>query len=91
MVKSGFIVSIKGKSGGFYFDNDKIDVPLKDLIVAIEGNNSISGCGFGLKHCNDNSPCPIHFKYAPIREAINTLISTETIQSLAKNQRMTII
>jgi len=84
MVKSGFVASLKGKGGGFYFEKEKRDLPIEDLIVATEGNNSFSGCGFGLNHCDDNNPCPIHEQYAPIRDAINTLVSTETIQSLAK-------
>ena len=84
MAKSGFVSSIKGKGGGFYFDKEKNDLPIKELIVAIEGTKSFTGCGFGLKHCSEDSPCPIHKKYAPIREAINKLISTETIQSLAR-------
>ncbi len=88
MAKTGFIASIKGKGGGFYFDINKSDLPIKDLIVAIEGSKSFSGCGFGLKHCSEDSPCPIHEKYALIREAINTLISTETIQSLARKGKM---
>jgi len=88
MVKSGFVASLKGKGGGFYFEKEKRDLPIKDLIVATEGNKSFSGCGFGLKHCDDNNPCPIHEQYAPIRDAINTLVSTETIQSLAKNNTL---
>jgi Rrf2 family protein len=84
MVKNGFVESLKGKGGGFYFDKDKPDLPIKDLIMATEGTKTFSGCGFGLKHCDSNNPCPLHEKYAPIREAINTLVATETIQSLAK-------
>jgi Rrf2 family protein len=85
MVKSGFVASLKGKGGGFYFEKEKPDLPIRELIIAIEGNKSFSGCGFGLKQCNDENPCPIHEQYAPIRNAILTLVSTETVQSLAKN------
>jgi Rrf2 family protein len=84
MVRQGFVESLKGKGGGFYFDKEKSDLPLKDLIFAVEGNRTFSGCGFGLKHCDENNPCPLHEKYAPIREAINSLISEESVQSLAK-------
>jgi Rrf2 family protein len=84
MVKHGVIQSIKGRGGGFYFEKDKAEVPIKELISLTEGNKTISGCGFGLKHCDNNNPCPLHEHYAPIREAINKLVSTETIQSLAK-------
>jgi Rrf2 family protein len=83
MVKQGFVKSQKGKGGGFFFDNDMPDLPIKVLIKATEGGNLLSGCGFGLRHCDSNNPCPLHEKYSPIREAINSLVSTETIQSLA--------
>jgi Rrf2 family protein len=84
LVRSGFLESLKGKGGGFFFDPNKPDLPLIKLISAIEGDSSFSGCGFGLKHCNKNNPCPLHEKYAPIRESINKLVSEETVQSLAE-------
>jgi Rrf2 family protein len=83
LVRQGFLESIKGKGGGFFFDTEKPALPLKNLIEATEGDRSFSGCGFGLKHCDGNYPCPLHEKYAPIRESINELISRETVQSLA--------
>lgn len=83
MVKQGFVESLKGINGGFYFDTAKEDLPLKKVIVSIEGDSLFSGCGFGLKHCDENNPCPLHFSYAPIRDAIEKLVNDETIQSLA--------
>lgn len=84
LVRVGFLESLKGKGGGFFFDPDKPDLPLVKLISAIEGDKSFSGCGFGLKYCDKNNPCPLHEKYAPIRESINNLLSDETVQSLAE-------
>ena len=83
LVRSGFINSIKGKGGGFFFDSAKPDLPLKKLITAIEGESSFSGCGFGLRECNSENPCPLHEKYAAVRESIDKLVSEETVQSLA--------
>ncbi|HAM09739.1 MAG: hypothetical protein A2X05_10805 [Bacteroidetes bacterium GWE2_41_25] len=83
LVRAGFLESLKGKGGGFYFDPSKPELHLIKLISSIEGDSSYSGCGFGLKHCNENNPCPVHEKYAPIREAITRLLSDETVQSLA--------
>jgi len=84
LVRQGFLESVKGKGGGFFFRSDKPDLPLVDLIAATEGDKSFSGCGFGLKKCDENNPCPLHHKYAPIRNSINNLVSSETVQSLAK-------
>lgn len=84
LVRMGFVMSLKGKGGGFYFDEGKPELSLKDLISVIEGNKITSGCGFGLKKCSEDNPCPLHYHYAPIRDAIDKLVSNETIQSLAR-------
>ena len=94
MVKQGFVESLKGINGGFFFDNTKEDLTLKKVIVSIEGNSLFNGCGFGLKQCDENNPCPLHYSYAPIRNAIENLVTDETIQSLAqklgKNEKFTL-
>jgi Rrf2 family protein len=84
LVRSGFLESLKGKGGGFYIDPEKPDLPIKKLITATEGDRSFSGCGIGMKNCNENNPCPLHERYAPIRDSINRLVTDETVQSLAE-------
>ena len=84
LVRIGFIESIKGKNGGYYFDSKSPELSLKKVVVAIEGDKIFSDCGFGLKHCDYENPCPLHEAYDPIRKAIDNLLSIETIQSQAK-------
>lgn len=84
LVRLGYVESQKGKGGGFYFDKEKPVLSLKQLILATEGGKAIQGCAFGLKQCDENNPCPLHWKYAPIRNALNDLITGEDIQSLAQ-------
>ncbi|HKK42921.1 MAG TPA: Rrf2 family transcriptional regulator [Bacteroidales bacterium] len=83
LVRSGFLESMKGKGGGFFFDENKPEVPLSKLVTAIEGGRSLNGCVFGLKQCDENNPCPLHYKYAGIRNSLNNLLSEETIGILA--------
>lgn len=84
LVRLGLLFSIKGKGGGFYFNTDENELPLKEIIMATEGSKSFTGCGFGLKYCDEINPCPLHTQFAPIRESINKLVSEETVQSLAR-------
>ena len=84
LVRNGFLESIKGRGGGFYFDPSKPDLPLIDVISATEGNRSYSGCGFGLKQCDENNPCPLHEKYSSVRDSISRMVSEESVQSLAE-------
>lgn len=83
LVKMDFLISVKGRGGGFYFDPRKPDLTLKELVLATEGSKTLTHCGFGFKQCNSENPCPLHEKYIPIRKALDQLLSTVTIQSLA--------
>jgi len=75
----------------YFFDPEKPELPLKNVVVAIEGDKIFTGCGFGLKHCDVENPCPLHKAYGPVREAFDKLFSTETIQSLSKKDNPDIV
>jgi len=78
------ILSIKGRGGGFFFDQSATQLTLYDVIRVMEGEKFFSKCGFGLKRCIGESPCPLHDDYSPVREGFFKLVKKETIQSLAK-------
>lgn len=84
LAKIGLVNSHKGKGGGFFFDAQKANVPLMQVIEATEGNKLFCGCGLGLKNCDEENPCPIHDKFMIIRNHIRQMAQDETIQSLAK-------
>lgn len=87
LARQGFVSSQKGRGGGFFFDPEKPAVPIRDVIIAVEGDEIFKGCGFGLKFCDEDNPCPLHNRYAPVRNRINRLMSGETIQSLARKTK----
>ncbi len=91
LAKHGFVMSRKGRGGGFFFDPQKPAVPIRDVIIAVEGDEIFKGCGFGLKFCDENNPCPLHNRYAPVRNSLNRLMSGETIQSLARKSKHSIL
>lgn len=83
LVRGGFLLSSKGKGGGFYLDRKKSSTVLRKVVTAIEGKNIFTDCVFGLKQCSCKNPCPLHERYKAIRESIDDLLSSETILSLA--------
>lgn len=84
MVKHGLLVSQKGKGGGFFFEEGRPPLYLKEIIELTEGNKTLTSCGFGLKYCSCENPCPMHDQFIIVRQAINKMVTTETVQSLAK-------
>ena len=55
-----------------------------EVIQFTEGTDLFTSCAFGLKKCSDINPCPMHERYAQIRDNIQQMVTEESIQSFAK-------
>ncbi|MBR9832754.1 Rrf2 family transcriptional regulator [bacterium] len=85
LVKSNVVHSIKGPHGGFFIPAEEMkEVKLVQVVVAIDGNKLFTGCGLGLKQCNENHPCPVHFKFKEIRNELQHMLENTTIKEMAK-------
>jgi len=83
LTRAGIVSSVKGRGGGFFFMAPTNPITLFKVIETIEGKEYFSKCGFGLKRCDINNPCPLHDDYAPVRDSFFKMVNEKTIQSLA--------
>ncbi len=83
ITRNGLVSSMKGRGGGFYFDNPDNPLTLFNIIQVTEGQEFFHKCGFGLKSCDGDHPCPMHDEYVTVRDSSYNLVNKLTIQSLA--------
>ena len=83
LARAELVSSMKGRGGGFFFEDSVAPLTLYEIIRVIEGEKFFSKCGFGLKRCNGENPCPLHDDYSQVREGFFKLVRSQTIQSLA--------
>ena len=76
--------SMKGRGGGFFFTNNQSEVTLYQIIMVMEGDRLFTKCGFGLKNCNDATPCPVHDRYVALRTELLKMAQSESVDSLAQ-------
>jgi len=86
LARSRVLSSVKGRGGGFFFKEltPEASPTLYDVISQMGDAHIFTSCGFGLKHCDDAHPCPMHEEYLPIRDGFYRLVRKETIYSLAQ-------
>jgi Rrf2 family protein len=77
--RKGLVLSIKGPHGGFYMDEKCLKSTFADVVTAIDGNQLFTGCGLGLKVCNEHKPCPIHDEFKIVRNKLKSLLETTRI------------
>ena len=84
LAKNDIIKSVKGPSGGFEIDKEAIDsIKLIHIVSAIDGDKIFNGCGLGLKECNEDYPCPVHFQFKEIRDTLKKMANETSIYELA--------
>ncbi len=84
LARHKLVKSMKGRGGGFFFDEANEEITPYDVIHVMEGDDIFNKCGFGLKNCNNDNPCPVHNKYVKVRDAFYDIVVSETIQSLSE-------
>ncbi len=83
LVKGEIIESVKGPSGGFKVDIDKMEtIMLRDIVFAIDGEEIFNACGLGMRECSEKQPCPIHNQYKIIKNGIKEMLNTTNLLQL---------
>jgi len=83
LTKHGMLDSAKGRGGGFFFTGNQSAISLYEVIRVMEGDGLFCKCGFGLKSCNDDVPCPLHEEFNKIRNSLAQFVKRESIRSVS--------
>jgi Rrf2 family transcriptional regulator, iron-sulfur cluster assembly transcription factor len=81
--KHQLISSLKGPYGGFYLTDAQLEIPLLQIVEAIDGMTIFKECGLGLKQCSEVHPCPMHDRFKAAREALKDVFAKTTVRQLA--------
>jgi Rrf2 family protein len=84
LVKNNIVSSSKGRNGGFYLTDEEINLPLINVVHAIDGKDVFDQCGLGLKECSNAHPCPLHDDIKAYRENLKLALSENSIEVLSE-------
>lgn len=81
--KHKIVTSLKGPYGGFFCEAYQLNLPVRDIVNAIDGTAVFRECVMGLRLCSDEHPCPMHYQYVEIRNNLLQSFQQTTLGSLA--------
>jgi Rrf2 family protein len=76
---AGLLTSKRGPGGGVALTHPPSDVPLYDVVVAIDGDELFEECVLGLPGCGEAEPCPLHEQWADEREQLRAMFRSTTL------------
>jgi len=83
LCRGGLLNSFRGRLGGFTLRTDSSKINLMSVLRVTEGVEFTQGCVLGLKLCSDETACPMHLRWTPIKQHIIDLLHEQTLDKLA--------
>ncbi|MCF8149831.1 MAG: Rrf2 family transcriptional regulator [Burkholderiaceae bacterium] len=77
------IHSLRGRQGGVCLSEGGEKTDLMQILTLIEGPGLTDDCVLGLKVCGDETACPMHSQWKPIKTRIVNLLNQQTLGKLA--------
>lgn len=84
LCKGGVLTSFRGRLGGFALKQKPQQIDLMKVMVITEGQDFTKDCVLGLKVCSDETACPMHEKWKPIKNEILTMLKDHNLATLAE-------
>lgn len=83
LTQNGLLISSRGRLGGFSLKIAAEKINLLQVIAITEAGNFNVECLLGLKECGDDTACPMHGKWKPIKANILEMLESQTLAILA--------
>ncbi len=79
LTQANIMTSFRGPNGGVALTHEAEEIHLMQIISAIDGPDVFVNCLLGLDRCNDERPCPLHRKWAAIRQDLFDMFRNTTV------------
>ncbi len=83
-VRAGLLDSTPGPGGGYWLAHPPDEISLLRIKDAVEGTEDLERCAAGLDLCSDDTPCPLHDAFKPLRERIRRYLEETTLDGMAR-------
>ena len=87
LCKGRLLSSFRGRLGGFSLRESSEKVDLMRILLITEGADFTKDCVLGLKVCSDETACPMHQKWLPIKTEILDMLNNQNLAGLAEAVR----
>ncbi len=81
--RAKLVDSLRGRQGGVCLGEGGESIDLMQILTLIEGPGLTENCVLGLKVCGDDTACPLHAQWKPIKMKVVKFLNQQTLGKLA--------
>lgn len=77
----GMLESFKGAKGGVRLGRAPETIRIEEIMKAVSGTDMMHLCAIGSPQCNEDDKCPLHERWAPVREILADFYKETTLKN----------
>jgi len=85
LARAGLVRTFRGPGGGIELRKPPEAITLWSLVQATEGPGDPDRCALGIGNCSSKAPCPLHERWAPLRDGFQRLLEGTTLAGLLRD------
>lgn len=85
LAAAGLVTSQRGARGGYRSERGLADIPVADVIAAIDGPIALTACVEGsVTECESQALCPMRGRWDPVNEAIQQAMQNISLADMSE-------
>ena len=81
--RRGLALSHRGAVRGYSLARPAATITLREILMAIEGEDLFDRCVFWPERCNPRRACCLHHRWVTLRPALQRMVETTTLEEIA--------
>jgi Rrf2 family protein len=85
LAHAGLVRTFRGPGGGIELGKSPDAITVWSLVYATEGRSDVDRCALEIGDCSAKDHCPLHDRWAPLREEFRTLLEGTTLAEILRD------
>ena len=83
LVKSGLVVSIRGRDGGYKFEKKTSEIMVSDILAIFNDSIKDEQCVLGIGFCNGLCKCALHDQWIEPKHLLQKMFQESSLEDIA--------
>jgi len=83
LVRSGLVVSIRGRDGGYKFEKKTSEIMVSDILAIFNDSIKDEQCVLGIGFCNGMCKCALHDQWVEPKHLLQRMFQESSLEDIA--------
>jgi len=83
LVRSGLVVSIRGRDGGYKFEKETSEIMVSDILAIFNDSIKDEQCVLGIGFCNGLCKCALHDQWVEPKHLLQKMFQESSLEDIA--------